>query len=1200
MKRLVCERVVRLAVVALIAVVLATAQSDRGAITGTVVDPTSAVVPGAKLVLRNTATGALSETVTTPTGNFTLAQIPVGDYDLSVEASGFKKATEEGIRVQVAQTIRLDIKLQLGATSESVNVTAEVSLLKSENAEQSMNISGDRLNALPLNFSGLGGGGNLGVIRSWTAFNILAPGVGGTGGKSEAARMNGLPSDMIKILVEGQDTTSANNPDWSGTMNQTSVEMVQEFSLQHSNYAAEFGQVGAGIYNFTTRSGTNQYHGSLYEYMANEALDASRAFTHERPKDRKHDFGFTVGGPLWIPKVYDGRNRTFFFFSWEMFRNRTVTASSLATVPTEPYRNGDFGAALTGRLLGTDPLGRAIRENTIYDPNTSRTVNGQIFTDPFPGNKIGPARLDPVALKVQALIPQPSNSEKVLNWLQTIRNDKIEAIPSIKIDRIISSSHKLSFYWSHLSCYQYPGGDGLPAPITASRYGPGSKISSHTTRINYDWTVTPTLLLHLGSGLNRLYNPDSAPPGVLNYNAVTGIGFRGSATSPSGFPRIAGLSQAQGGLSLGLGPTNANHYYDGKWTSIASATYIRGNHTYKLGGEFRIDSWTDRMSNGAQGILSFSADQTGLPATLGQLSGGGVGFPYASFLLGLVDNASVSAVQDPQWRKPGWALYLQDTWKVTRKFTLDYGLRWDYETQGHEIWWRNSMFGPTIPNPSAGGLPGGIVYEGYGPGRCNCTFTHPYPYAIGPRLGAAYQIDSKTVLRAGIGVTYANVAQYQYMTNSPILGVGFGQSVWANPGYGAPAAILQNGLPFNVADLYKVTLDPGLRPSPGQLDAPGRMFDRNGARPGRILQWNIGLQREVVRNLLVEAAYVGNRGVWLIAKSGLSLVDLNALSAEQLRSFGIDITNADDRKLLTSRMNSPLAQSRGIRLPYPGFPVSATVAQSLRPFPQFGSSLVPRWQPLGNSWYDSLQVKVTKRYSHGLDLTSAFTWAKDLALGPDSGGVNDVFNRPNQKALAGTSMPFIFVVGFNYQTPGVGSNKLVRKALGGWTLGGLLRYTSGLLIPVPASQNNLSTLLFQSTRMNRVPGEPLFLKDLNCHCIDPNKDFVLNPKAWTDAPPGQWGYSAPYYNDYRQARQPSESFNVGRMFRIRERMSFSIRAELFNAFNRMFLAAPNSSNPLATQTRNAQGVPTAGFGYIIANSSGTTPRNGQIVARFQF
>jgi hypothetical protein len=359
-------------------------------------------------------------------------------------------------------------------------------------------------------------------------------------------------------------------------------------------------------------------------------------------------------------------------------------------------------------------------------------------------------------------------------------------------------------------------------------------------------------------------------------------------------------------------------------------------------------------------------------------------------------------------------------------------------------------------------------------------------------------------------------------------------------------------------------------------------------------QWTISLQREITRNLVVEAAYVGNRGAWFEANN---LINLNALTPERIRSFGLDVNVPADQQLLRSRLDSVIARSRGFgTLPYAGYSPANTVAQSLRPYPQFGNLNVVG-APLGNTWYDSLQVKVTKRYSHGLDLLGTFTWQKELTtIGP----VNDVFNRPLQKSIGSLSEPFILVTAFNYRVPALGPNRWVRLAVGGWTFGGILRYASGLPIQVPAAQNQLASLLFRGTFANRVPGEPLFLKDLNCHCIDPNRDFVLNPKAWSDPGPGQWGTSAPYYNDYRYARRPDEQLSVGRIFRIREGMTFQVRAEFFNAFNRTFLNDPTSNNAQQTQTRNALGVPTAGFGRIDSGSVPNPPRNGQIVARFQW
>jgi len=352
-----------------------------------------------------------------------------------------------------------------------------------------------------------------------------------------------------------------------------------------------------------------------------------------------------------------------------------------------------------------------------------------------------------------------------------------------------------------------------------------------------------------------------------------------------------------------------------------------------------------------------------------------------------------------------------------------------------------------------------------------------------------------------------------------------------------------------------------------------------------------------VKDLVVEAAYVANRAAWIIGAT--SLVNLNATPISTLTAHGLSLSNPADIALLTSTLSSPTAASRGFGVPYAGYPTSQTVAQSLRPYPQFTGAINPMWAPLGNSWYDSLQAKVTKRSSYGLTGTAAFTYSEELATGQ---AVNDVYNRPNQKSLVSSSQPFLFVVAFTYDlydwVPLVTSNKFADRVWKGWKLGGIMRYSSGLPIAVPSSLNNMNSLVFQSTRMNRVAGQPLFIKNLNCHCIDPTKDLVLNPKAWADVPNGQWGYSAPYYNDYRTQRQPSENLNLARIWK-REKFNVEFRAEFYNVFNRLQLPSPSSSNPLATTTYNSAGVLTGGFGYINGSSVGGM-RNGQAVIRVKF
>ena len=282
--------------------------------------------------------------------------------------------------------------------------------------------------------------------------------------------------------------------------------------------------------------------------------------------------------------------------------------------------------------------------------------------------------------------------------------------------------------------------------------------------------------------------------------------------------------------------------------------------------------------------------------------------------------------------------------------------------------------------------------------------------------------------------------------------------------------------------------------------------------------------------------------------------------------------------------------------------MTLTVAQSLRPYPQFGS-LVESWAPLGDTWYDALQAKLTKRTSYGLAVTVAYTKSKTLDVEAENynggGVINDEYNRRNLKALSSSDLPQVFVISFNYILPKFTSNKAFRAAFGGWSLSGTMQYQNGGLIATPGSQNNLSTLLFRGTLMNRVPGVPLYTQNPNSH-IDPNKIFLYNPAAWTDAPAGSWGYGAPYYSDFRARRMPGENMSLGRIFHIWEKTNLEIRGEFFDVFNRISVPGASASNPLQTQLVNATtGVPQSGFGYMNA-SSGSQGRTGQVVARFVF
>lgn len=1180
-------------------------QTDRGTITGAVADPAGAVVPNAPIELKNSATGAIYQVESSATGNYTLAQIPTGTYEMSVAVSGFKRFVRQNIALGVAQTLRLDITLEVGLASESVTVTDEVTLLKTESGELSHNVATSAINQLPVLAIGNQAGSS--AIRNPASVVVLIPGVYHEANAN--LKVNGSPANTATYRIEGQDASNGYVPGRPQQV-QPSVDAIQEVAIQTSNFAAEYGQVGGGLFNYTMKSGTNQFHGSVYDYFVNEAFNAGTPFTSGpkgllRPVERRNDYGYTFGGPIWIPKVYNGHDKSFFFFNLEEFREFKNINNQQITVPTAAYRSGDFRGALTGRTLATDPLGRSIQEGTIYDPLTQRAApNGQLIRDPFANNTIPLAQFDPVSAKIQNLIPLPTNSTaRVNNGIYPYVSDRLSRIPSIKLDHNLSTKDKLSFYFSQTStASQYSNttgsADGLPPLISAAI---GTFITSHLYRLNYDRTLTPSLLLHMGAGYQDNYFSDNVE--VLNYDSEKELGLRG-ATVKRMFPAIQGASNAQGGVK-NLGPNGNRNIYYQKPTANLSLTWVKDNHTYKFGSELRIEGVPTLLYTATNGVFQFSADQSGLPSTQGQnIQGGVVGAPYASFLLGSVQTANIANPPQARVGQTAWGFFAQDTWKVSRKLTLDYGLRYDYQGYPKEQYGRYPNFSPLTPNPSASNRMGAVIFEGDGPGRCGCNFAKVYPFAFGPRLGAAYQINSKTVLRAGWGVVFSGTPTNNQTTTAisvpnPVTTAAFGQ----------PVMTLRDGITIPASPWPN--LDPGQYPPAGTTTAPRMWVDQNAGRPARQIQWSIGLQREIIKDLVVEASYVGNRGVWWTAPG---LLDVNANRPDQLlKNFGVDTNSAADRTLLAARVDSATAVARGFnRLPYASFPVGSTVAQALRPYPQFGT-IIALWSPIGNTWYDSLQVKINKRFSRGLSLTSVYTWQRQLATAPDiaptaatTGGqaTNDVFNRANNKYLSGFDQPQIFNISANYTVPifRFGKNmssKVLSWGVRDWTLGVFVNYSSGLPIQSPAAQNQLATLLFRGTFANRVSGQPLFTQDLNCHCFDPNKEFVLNPAAWSQPAAGQWGTSTAYYTDYRFQRRPVENMAFGRTFRVKERANLNIRLEFNNIFNRTYPVNPVSANAQATQTIT-NGKTSAGFGWINTSSVLNPPRNGTLVARFQF
>jgi hypothetical protein len=1222
------------------------AQTDRGSITGTVSDPAGAVVANASIEAGNTETGVTYPTVASGTGNYTIGQLPVGTYTLTVTSPGFKKYVRPGLIIQAAQTIRVDAALEVGNASESVTISEQAPLLNTESGELSNTIETKTMNTLPL----LTVGSNSSGIRN--PFNMVALLPGGYYQPSPpftgpTVRINGGVTASETVLIEGMDGTNILGQG-ANQQNQPGMDSIQEWTVQTSNYAAEFGQAGSAVMNVTMKSGGNQYHGTGYEYFQNEIFNAAQPFTvlagnpneHVRPAQKRSDYGFTLGGPIRIPKLYDGRNRTFFFFSWEQFIQNQNFLPGAFSIPTPAYRAGDFSAAITAagsKNLGTDPLGRAIIANTIYDPATRSTApNGQIVTNPFPNNAIPLTRFDPVSLKIQNMLPlplctagPPCNAAGVINNFQNSQLvHRTTEAPSLKIDQNISPKDKLSFFWSRTATLTTTGygEDGLPQPVS---YTFGGGIYAHRERLNYDRSITPTVLLHLGAGYDQDYlgRPSVTP----DYDVCGGIGLCSQAFQrPATFPSFTGLSDATAGgfgstVEPQIGPPGRA---DNQYTivdSIASLTWVKENHTFKFGASVGFQgSYTITVSN-LSGTYGFTSGQTAMPYLVNSSTGNStaniganhIGFPYASFLLGATDTAEVDPPSQVRFGKQQWGFYAQDSWKVTRKLTLDLGLRYDYSTWYKEQYGRSPDLSTTLANPSAGGHPGAVIYQQ----TCSCDFAKNYPFAFGPRLGFAYQVFNKTVIRGGFGVAYTGTGVAQ------VFGSASGNAAAANrfapnPVLGAPLMTLGqgvtiNGAPLTAAQIAWPNLSPGFYPIGGVTPGPGpQYYDQNSGRPARQYQWSISIQRELANNLVVQASYIGNHGVWWPTYVGQPLTNYNYLSTSILNQNGLNLNNPADIATLLAPIGSAAAGRFQNQLPFAGFPLTASVAQSLRPFPQFTTIALVN-PPLGDSWYNGLQITANKRFSHGFQADFGFTWSKSLDT---FAGTPDVQNRGLAKGLSSLDQPLVTRLGFAYSTPRWDINKFVSHAVRNWMFNGFVYYASGLPLLAPAANatgypSNLATatmnnVTFQTGNEQVRTGQPLYLTDINCHCYDPNTTFILNPAAWTNPAPGQFGGQY-YYNDFRGQRRPVENLAVGRQFQIKEKVELNVRIEFTNIFNRTYLNNPSLTSPqTAAVCKGVNGVNGAcsqpgmqivsGFGSINTSTVNAPPRTGQLVAQIRF
>lgn len=771
--------------------------------------------------------------------------------------------------------------------------------------------------------------------------------------------------------------------------------------------------------------------------------------------------------------------------------------------------NGDFGE-----------LSVPIADPRSTTPNGTRTV--------FPGNVIPKSAFSSVTSKMLQYYPPAELPGLTGNSIAPLGSPLADQRTSgFKIDHSFSTNHRLSGMFN----YTDRPSQKSPAPSRLIPLGDTTALANYnfqvvTTRIirlNYDWTVKPNLINHIGAGLSRFRNPNFSLAYNQGWTQPDGgkLGLRGVQ-----FDLFPTIQFSQGYTRLGDDIASDNYFTT--MSFLDNLTWIKGKHTIKMGFEVQIHRDNYRNYNVGGGSFNYSQLETAMPGVANS------GSPIASWLLGAVDSGS-SYFRDslPGGRYKYYGAFIDDTYKVTSKFTLNLGLRYEVQQPTSDPLGRLSYMDPSVANPGAGGLLGAYVFGGDGPGRQGWTQlfdTHFTNFA--PRFGFAYNMRGKTVLRGGYGLFYKEYIDQG--VGRPSTGFSITPSFASADNGLTPAFYWDGGFPQNFSH------PPLISPTVANGQNATVVQKSTGGIIPYAQQWNITLEKQFGDNLLISGAYVGNKGSHLYDSLGI-----NQLSPS-LYNLGAT--------LLGSSITSPAAVAAGIREPFAGFSTlygtRATVAQALRPFPQF-QNVGTAASPYANSTYNSFQMKVDKRMSHGLTGTLAYTFSKMLSDGVGftsaGGGVlrQDLARR--EKFLYPTDQPHILTMSFNYAVP------FRHRWAGGWSLSGVGAYSSGYPIPVYYGTNPNSFAFNGGLRPN-MSGEPVLVSNSN---FDPNANFFLNKAAFSQPAPLTFG-NAPVYLSTRQPNFLSESFGIFKDTKIREGMNLQFRTEMSNPFNRVVFGAPVS------------------------------------------
>jgi hypothetical protein len=1095
-------------------------QGDLATLVGTVLDQKGASIPQAILTVTNRET--LVE------GNYRIPNLKYGAYRVTVEQAGFKSTTRDNVSLSVGQTLRLDFSLPVGTVSESITISGTPPLLQTDTSELSTAITTEQFHQLPLQVAG--------DRRSPEMFMFLAPGVTASNGPNGSGapgvgyfQVNGGPSDSSEVLLDG---ASARVASISGDFQSftPSADAIGEFRLITNGYSAEYGRTGGGITSFSIKSGTNTTHGSLFEFLRNDKLDARGFFQTTRPQTRQNEYGGTVGGPVLIPKVYNGKNRTFFFVTLSGFRNRPGPPQQLLTLPRGDFRTGNFSQY-------TDSSGNVI---PIYDPTTSRpdpSNPAATIRTPFPGNVIPANRISKVAAATVALLPQLTYPNLInFNTLAAGSATANKDAYTFKLDHNISDRNSVSLSFNRVLMNYITGPPLLPQPFSQNAHAQPNTVLA---RLSDNYTFSPNLVNHATFAVNR------------EQTSTTGLSFGTGNQWPqmiglSGvlqnfFPAITFSTDGQQNLSASFGTMggfNSYLYND-------TLSWNRGRHSLKFGFDIRREQLNELNFANSSGTYGFSKLETGLPGNSNS------GYAFASFLLGAADTGSLSLPLDLGTRFHYYSAFVQDDFRISSKLTLNLG---------------------------AGGIPGALIFAGSGTGRTGqSSFSDTDYKAFAPRVGLAYQIASRTVIRAGYGISYLPGTLNGGGGGSPAYTLGFtAKPTFSSADQGiTPAFYLDNGFPQNFS--RPPFIDPTFANGQNVYFVP-----KDNGRLPYMQNWSLNVQRELTSNMVLDVAYSASKGTRLLAD--------NIFSLNQLDPKYLALGN-----LLNASITSPQAQAAGIGAPFAGFSslwgTRATVGQALRPFPQYNTVTYVQ-PPAGNSTYNSLQAKLEKRFSKGLLFLASYTWSKNLTDTGANGQTfleesgEDQYNRRLEKSLSPNDIPQVFAFSAVYELPfGPGkaflnTGRVLGKIVGGWQMGSVLHYQSGL--PLALSVTNTTGLFNLAERPNRVLGQPVQLS-----FSDPATSLYANPAAFSVPAPFTIGNAPRTLGDLRGPGFENEDVALWKDTVIAEKFKIRLRAEAFNVSNRVVFAAPSLNLSTLSQ-----------FGRI--SSQANNPRQMQVSVKFEF